>query len=182
MWYPVRDRGPGPGPLLARQGGIAGCSTVSHSRPAPSHVSQNLTQPGEAGRPELPSSAQLPTVPSLGQSVRHRPEGRDDEAGNRSGRSDQHPIATPWDTSPVSRATVQLTVQATPCAGGFAEVHIWLHVPLLRGLHARVPGPPGEDVIRHTVVTDRFRMKFAVGLGSWMVCRQDSLGVRWSCA
>jgi hypothetical protein len=32
MWYPVRDRGSGPGPLLARQSGIAGCSTVSDSR------------------------------------------------------------------------------------------------------------------------------------------------------
>lgn len=28
---------------------------------------------------------------------------------------------------------------------------VWLHVPLLRRLHVRVPGPPGEQVIRHTV-------------------------------
>ncbi|MEV8069980.1 serine/threonine-protein kinase [Streptomyces sp. NPDC085995] len=70
----------------------------------------------------LPSSAQLLTVPSLQQSVWHRPEGRDDEAGNRSGHSDQHLIATAWDTSPASCAAVQITVQAIPCAGGFAEV------------------------------------------------------------
>lgn len=40
MWYPVRDPGSGPGRLLARQSGIAGCSVVSHSRPRPSHVSR----------------------------------------------------------------------------------------------------------------------------------------------
>ncbi len=48
-WYPVRDRGSGPGPLPVRRSGIAGCSAVSHSRPAPSHVSRTPLKRRVAG-------------------------------------------------------------------------------------------------------------------------------------
>ncbi len=54
MWYPVRDPGSEPERLLVRRSGIAGCWVVSHSRPRPSHVSRNLTQPGKAGGPIHP--------------------------------------------------------------------------------------------------------------------------------
>jgi hypothetical protein len=47
-WCPARGPGSGPQPLPARHSGIAGWSVVSHSRPRPSHVSQNPTRPGEA--------------------------------------------------------------------------------------------------------------------------------------
>jgi hypothetical protein len=46
-WYPVRDPGSGREPFPARQSGIAGCSTVSHSRLRPSHLSRNLTRRGK---------------------------------------------------------------------------------------------------------------------------------------
>jgi hypothetical protein len=44
-WYPVRHPRSGPGRLPARQGGIAGCASVSHSPARPSHVSPDLTSP-----------------------------------------------------------------------------------------------------------------------------------------
>ncbi|MFD9396954.1 hypothetical protein ACFWBB_41350 [Streptomyces sp. NPDC060000] len=35
-----------------------------------------------------------------------------------------------------------------------------------------------ETALRKKLLTDRFRMKCVVGLGSWVSCRQDLLGVR----
>ncbi len=43
--------------------------------------------------------------------------------------------------------------ETSPCLRRGKQVrHVRLHVPLLRRLHVRVPGPPGEQVIRHPVV------------------------------
>jgi hypothetical protein len=47
---------------------------------------------------------------------------------------------------------------------------IQLHVP------RPIPGQRSPHHVGHGL-TDRFRMKFVVGIGSWVLCRQDLLGV-----
>lgn len=43
--------------------------------------------------------------------------------------------------------------ETSPCLRRWKQVrHVRLHVPLPRRLHVGVPGPPGEQVIRHPVV------------------------------